>query len=142
MTSQNGSLLQSVFRLTFVMSVGWVLCFWPARLLSPEYGVKWMSIAAICCLVPGWIVVLLERLAIFRGDKLIFGQMVVRFLALLIATVAVKLLRPELGLVEFYGWLVLFYLLAMIYEVVLLSRKMAEQSKSPPAGSANSGDAP
>ena len=140
MTSQNRSLLRSVFRLTFVMSVGWVVCFWPARMLSPEYGVKWMSIAAICCLVPGWIVVLLERLAIFRGDRLIFGQMLVRFLAILVAALTVKWLRPDLGLVEFYGWLIVFYLLAMSYEVVLLRERLTVQSKSPPNDSADQGD--
>ena len=122
------------------MSVGWVVCFWPARMLSPEHGVKWMSIAAICCLVPGWIVVLLERLAIFRGDRLIFGQMLVRFLAILVAALTVKWLRPDLGLVEFYGWLIVFYLLAMSYEVVLLRERLTVQSKSPPNDSADQGD--
>lgn len=120
-----------------IMVVGWVLCFWPARMLRPEHGVKWMSIAAICCLGPGWIVVLLERLAIFRGDiKLMLGQMCVRFLAVLIACIAVKMQHPEFGLVDFYGWLIVFYLLAMVYEVILLREKFAKQPKSPPTESA------
>ena len=136
-TSQNRSLLQLVLRLTIIMAVGWVLCFWPARTLRPDHGVKWMSIAAICCLGPGWIVVLLERLAIFRGDiKLMLGQMCVRFLAVMIACIVVKMQRPEFGLADFYGWLIVFYLLAMIYEVILLREKFAGQPKSPPTESA------
>lgn len=94
-----------------------------------------MSIAAICCLVPGWIVVLLERLAIFRGDvKLMLGQIFVRFMSVMITAVVVKFFRPEIGFADFYGWLVLFYLLAMVFEVILLREKFAEQFPSPSSG--------
>lgn len=131
-TSQNRSLLQSVLRLTIVMVVGWVLCFWPARMLRPEHGVKWMSIAAICCLCPGWIVVLLERLAIFRGDiKLMLGQMLVRVVAIMSAALLVRLNNPAFGLADFYGWLIIFYLLAMVYEIILLREKFAQQVQPP-----------
>ena len=133
-TSKDRPILQTVFRLTMIMAVGWVLCFWPAKMLRPEHGVKWMSIAAICCLGPGWIVVLLERLAIFRGDiKLMLGQMGVRFLAIMGAALVVKWREPQFGLADFYGWLIVFYLLAMVYEVILLREKFALQPTSPKA---------
>ncbi len=119
-----------------IMAIGWVVCFWPARILRPDHGVKWMSIAAICCLGPGWIVVLLERLAIFRGDiKLTLGQMCVRMLAVLIAAIVVRWREPQFGLADFYGWLIVFYLLAMVYEVILLREKFASQPSLPKAES-------
>lgn len=129
--NQGKTTVQAVTHLTIVFLIAWVLCFWPARLVRPEHGVWWMSVAAICCLVPGWIVVLLERLAIFRGDiKLILGQMCVRFFAVLITGVVVKWREPQFGLLDFYGWLIVFYILAMVMEVILLREKFSKQSST------------
>ncbi|MEO2029861.1 MAG: hypothetical protein ABGZ23_28685 [Fuerstiella sp.] len=123
---------RSVNRLTFVLVVGWIICFWPARMVRPEEGVKWMSVAALSCLLPGWIVVFLERLAIFRDDMtLMLGQIGVRFFAILVVALSVRLLHPEFGVVDFYGWLMGFYLLAMCVETVLLREKFAKSSTSP-----------
>lgn len=113
----------SVLRLTVVLAAGWVLCFWPAKSLNPETGVKWMSIAALCCLVPGWIVVLLERLAIFPNALVVMlVQTSVRMATVGGAVVVVKRTHPEIGLADFYGWLIGFYLLALLVEVQLLRR--------------------
>ncbi len=137
MTGVKKTTLRSVSRLTFVLVVGWIICFWPARMVRPEEGVKWMSVAAISCLLPGWIVVFLERLAIFRDDmKLILAQIGVRFLAVLIVAVAVKVLHPEFGIVDFYGWLIGFYLLAMAVETLLLREKFG-RAGSPPRDNVN-----
>jgi len=79
-----------------------------------------MTLAAICCLVPGWIVVFLTRLAIFRDDLV---AMVVQTLLRLGLVSAVALIvvvqRPEVGVSDFYGWLIGFYLLALAAETVL-----------------------
>lgn len=121
-----GSLKESVagsaVKLTVVIAVGWVLCFWPARLLGDDV-VFWMSIAAICCLVPGWFVVFLSSLAIFSNDlAVMLVQTMVRLMSVSVAAVVVKRLRPDLGFAGFFGWLVGFYLLALLTEVWLLFR--------------------
>lgn len=112
--------LKSAVWLTFAMAVGWAVSFWPARILHGHSGVSWMTLAAICCLVPGWIVVFLSRLAIFRND---FLAMVVQTLLRLglvgAVALAVVIRRPEIGVSEFYGWLVGFYLLALATETAL-----------------------
>jgi hypothetical protein len=41
---------------------------------------------------------------------------------------AVKKLRPDLGIVDFFGWLIAFYLLALAVEVTLLKRSVAASS--------------
>ena len=113
-----------VLRLTLMVAAGWVVAFWPARLARGEDGVLWMSVAALSCLVPGWVVVLLEKLTIFRGDlALILGQMGVRFLAIVVTCGLVRWQQPQFGFFDFYGWVIWFYLLAMIVEVVLLREK-------------------
>ena len=116
--------LKSVAWLTAVMGIGWVLCFWPARLLNGESGVWWMTLAAVCCLVPGWIVVFLSGLAIFPNDlAAMLVQTMLRGGIVGAVAVSVKLLRPDVGVTVFFGWLIGFYLLALATEVVLLRRK-------------------
>ena len=82
-----------------------------------------MTIAAICCLIPGWIVVFLSRVVIVR-DQLaaMLIQTMVRLFTVAGVAILVRKLRPELGFVDFFGWLVAFYLLALVVEVKLIKR--------------------
>lgn len=119
-SSRSGG-LKSAFWLTFYLAVAWVLCFWPARALRGSAGVWWMSLAAIAVLVPGWIVVFLSGIAILRNDlAAALIQTMIRLFAVAGTAVIVRILRPELGIVDFFGWLIGFYLLALSIEVALL----------------------
>lgn len=110
--------------LTFFVALGWVVFFWPARMLRGEAGVWWMSLAAIAVLVPGWIVVFLSSVAILRNDlSVMLVQTMIRLFSVAGTALAVKKLRPDLGIVDFFGWLIAFYLLALAVEVRLLKRK-------------------
>lgn len=116
--------LVSAFWLTIVLAVGWCVCFFPARWLRGESGIWWMTIAAICCLIPGWIVVFLSMVAIVRDElSAMLIQTMVRLFTVASVALAVRKLRPELGFVDFFGWLVGFYLLALVVEVKLLKRQ-------------------
>ena len=80
-----------------------------------------MSLAAIAVLVPGWIVVFLSGIAILRNDlAAVLMQTMIRLLTVAGTAVIVRMLRPELGIVDFFGWLIAFYLLALAIEVALL----------------------
>ena len=118
--------LRAALWLTLIVTIGRVLCFWPARLLSEEDGVLWMTVAAISCLVPGWIVFFLSTASVFGSDiAAILSQSLVRLLVVGSAAIAVKVNRPELGLAEFYGWLVFFYVLTLATEVVLIRQHLS-----------------
>ncbi len=122
--------LVSAFWLTAAVAVGWVVCFLPARMLRGESGVWWMTIAAMCCLIPGWIVVFLSMVAIVRNEFTAMAiQMLVRLFTVASVALAVRRFRPELGFVDFFGWLVGFYLLALVTEVVVL-KKNSVRNKS------------
>ena len=84
-----------------------------------------MTIAAICCLIPSWIVVLLSAVVIVR-DQLSAALIhtMVRLFVVAGLALAVRKLRPELGMADFYGWLIAFYLLALIVEVRLARRQL------------------
>lgn len=120
--------LKAAFWLTFIVLTGWVLCFFPARALRGSSGVWWMSLAAVSCLVPGWVVVFLSGLSALRNDlSAMMVQTVVRLFTVASLAVVLRKLRPELGFADFYGWLVFFYLLALGVEVVLFRRGLASQ---------------
>lgn len=115
--------LVSAFWLTVVVAVGWAVCFLPARILRGDSGVWWMTIAAICCLIPGWIVVFLSMVAIVRNEFTAMAmQMLVRLFTVATVALVVRKFRPELGFVDFFGWLVGFYLLALVTEVMVLKK--------------------
>jgi len=89
-----------------------------------------MTIAAICCLIPGWIVVFLSMVAIVRNEFTAMAiQMLVRLFTVATVALLVRKFRPELGFVDFFGWLVGFYLLALVTEVVVL-RKNSVRKKT------------
>lgn len=122
--NSRGGGLKAALWLTFFIAVAWVLSFWPARSLRGTPGVWWMSIAAIAVLVPGWVVVFLSGYAIFRNDLFAaLTQTMIRLLSVASTAVAVRMLRPELGIVDFFGWLIGFYLLALGIEVALVKKK-------------------
>ena len=107
--------------LTVAIAMGWVVCFWPARVMNGPGGVKWLSIAAICCLIPGWLVVYLTTLSIFRNDiDKMLAQMAVRFTSVVAVVLVAKWMYPSLGIAEFYGWVMGFYCLALVIEVRIL----------------------
>lgn len=118
---QQNNVLKPAINLTFAIAIGWAICFWPARAMNGTDGVWWMSIAAICCLIPGWVVVFLGTLDIFPND---LGAMLVQTSVRLAivggVAVVVKKQRPELGVADFFGWLIGFYLLALAVEVWML----------------------
>lgn len=88
-----------------------------------------MSLAAIAVLVPGWIVVFLSGPAILRNHlAAMLVQTMIRLFSVAGTSVVVKKLRPDLGIVDFFGWLIAFYLLALAVEVTLLKRKISAAS--------------
>lgn len=130
MNSRNqASLLQSAVYLTIAIVVGWAAAFWPARMLGGTTGVQWMTVAAVTCLVPGWVALSLSRFSVFPNDlAAMLVQSMVRLGCVAAVAVIVRKQRPDLGLAEFFGWLIGFYLLALLVEVLLL-RRMTEGSR-------------
>lgn len=132
-TSTETSGLRAALILTIVILAGWAACFWPARWLGGTAGVGWMTLAAASCLVPGWFVVILSRLAIFRNDlTALVCQTFLRIGCVAIVAIVVRQLRPDLGLKGFFGWLIGFYLLALMVEARVARRPKtrADQQQS------------
>jgi hypothetical protein len=113
--------LRSFVYLLISVLLGWAVCFWPARLLRPEAGVFWMSVAAGSCLACGIFVILISVLVPSRDSLVVMLlQMMVRFGSLAGVALVVKNRWPQLGVIDFFGWLIVFYLLTLLLEVRLL----------------------
>lgn|GEM_PF-647642 len=132
MTSASiGGVIRQAISLTVAITVGWVVCFWPARILRGDAGIFWMSIAAVCCLVPGWLVVLLSRMSLFSNDlAAMLAQMAVRLTFVGTAALVVRNSHPEFGPLDFSGWLIAFYLLALFVEVWLIRSASSEGAQA------------
>ena len=127
---QKVNVLKPAIVLTVAIAIGWAVCFWPARMIDAESGVWWMSIAAVSCLVPGWIVVFLSGLAIFPNDlAAMMVQSMIRLFSVGSVAVVIRKLQPEFGIRDFFGWLIGFYLLSLAVEVWVL-RKQKEKTSS------------
>lgn len=89
-----------------------------------------MSLAAISCLVPGWIVVFLSGLAILRhGLASLMLQTMVRLFFVAGVALFVRQFYPAIGFVDFFGWLLVFYLTALALEVWFSSGKRSAASQ-------------
>lgn len=88
-----------------------------------------MSLAAVVVLCSGLVGVVLVPV-ITSGNSnaeplLHAGN---RTLWVVVAAAATRLLQPQLGLSEFYGWLMFFYLDLLVLEVIHLSRGLRKQA--------------
>ncbi|MEY3174012.1 MAG: hypothetical protein RLZZ436_1926 [Planctomycetota bacterium] len=117
------SIFRFLFRLTTVLTTGWLLAYWPASLLHQASGVFWLSIAAGTMFFSGIaglvIVRLLNQQNTIAETFLHSGN---RTLWVLAAVILVKTSQPQVGFSEFYGWLIFFYLQTMVLEVLALRK--------------------
>ena len=103
------------------MLFGWVAAFWPTKAWAGDDGIGWMSLAAGTCLISGWIAVGVPRLSLFPNElAVVLAQTTTRLVLVSIVAVVVRKMFPHVGFLQFYGWLIGFYLLALTAEVGLL----------------------
>jgi hypothetical protein len=77
-------------------------------------------------LVPGWVAILVSSASLLKNDlSAMLVQTMVRLFSVATTALIVRQVRPELGIADFFGWLILFYLLALIVEVAFLKSKAA-----------------
>jgi len=120
---QKGGIFREALLLTAVIAAAWALAFWPAQMMGGAETIVWMSVAAVTCLVPGWVVLALSFLAVFPNDlSAMLVQSMTRLGSVAVVAVVIRKQWPHLGIADFFGWLIGFYLLALLAEVLLLRR--------------------
>jgi hypothetical protein len=109
----------------------WLAAVGPAYLIAGARGFEGLTYSVLLCLVPG--LAALECAERGRGanramEGLLIG-MGLRFAAILGVTFVLSKVRPDLGLMQFYIWLILAYLGTLAVETRLLLQ--AERSARP-----------
>jgi hypothetical protein len=115
------SALANGAKLTAAMVAAWVIATSVAWGISGAKEALKVTIAAVLCLTPGWLVFAFAGL---YGTAAPLGTVIVgavaRMVAALVGALVVKAVRPDLGNLSFAVWLGVFYVLALAIETRLL----------------------
>lgn len=108
--------------LLLVSAVAAIVLSLPAMLVAGWPGLLGLMLSAVLCLIPGLATVGLVSTVKVPSVRvwLILGGMLVRMCVVLVAALIVHQLQPQLGLLEFYIWLVVFYNILLLTETWLL----------------------
>ncbi len=120
-----GAAIGSLVSFLAVVLLCWAVSFWPAVWLSPKSGAFWMTIALAACAIPGFVNVWLAGLGKIRNPLVgMWIQMGLRVAVVMATVFVVRGVWPEVGIREFYGWLIGFYLCTMGLEVWMFGKSI------------------
>ena len=106
------------------------VCAGPAYYLAGPSGLEGLGYAAFLCLLPGGLALALQGLA--RTDALrvtlAMAASALRLMLVLAGVLFLRMSRPDLGVKEFFVWLILFYLATLAVETGLLLQSRSRVS--------------
>lgn len=110
-----------------------VLILWlPVDRYSGAVGIQGLLAAAILCLAPGCVVLVIP--VVWRQGRLVglaaLAGGVLRLVFVLAGLIAVAILRPDIPPMLFGGCLVVFYLVSLCVETWLIVRSLGSVAKS------------
>lgn len=124
-------LLSRCFWLAVVTLGLWAVLYWPARLLGGRDGIDGLTISALLCAVPGWLVFAAAsrfRNAGAQVPFIVLGGSALRLLFVLIGVFVVQAVREDLSFREFTLWLLVFYLGTLATETMLMLKSQPATS--------------
>jgi hypothetical protein len=115
----------------------WLVLLAPAWFLGGRDGLVGVSVAAILCVVPGWIVFWLAAAYGAAGGHVplvVLGGMLLRMVFVFLGMVIVQSAHKGLGFREFVVWLLAFYAVLLAVETFLVLPRTESASGQPRAG--------
>jgi hypothetical protein len=114
-TTASESPIYAVIRLCIgAVLVGAVLAV-PAHFMAGVEGLQGLALSIGLCVVPGIVTLCLVPLLPHRHTAFLVGSSL-RLVFALGGALVVRFMRPSFGLGEFYLWLLLCYLFALVFE--------------------------
>jgi len=107
----------------------WGLLLFPAYRLGGGDGVEGLTLAALLCLVPGWLVFVFSTRFSTDNARLPFvviGGSVLRIVFVLMGMFAIRHVREDLQFHEFILWLLVFYMGMLAAETGLMLKLRVE----------------
>ncbi len=115
----------------------WLVLLAPAWFLGGRDGLIGVSVAALLCVVPGWIVFWLAAAYGAAGGQIpliVLGGMLLRMVFVFLGMVIAQSANPHLGFREFVVWLLAFYAVLLTVETLLVLPRNESASGQPRAG--------
>lgn len=120
------SSLRSGLRTIALLSAGlWLAAAGPAYLVAGSTAIEGLTLAVLICAVPGIIALFVAERSRQR-DRALTGLLIgsgLRMAAVLVATLVLRQLRPDLGPLQFHAWLIVAYLAMLAVETKLVLAK-------------------
>lgn len=116
--------LRPAARLALLTGLACLLLAWPAWWLAGPAGLAGMTIAALLCMVPGWLVFFLVpryRVGNSQVSQVLLGT-TLRMVFVVFGTLVVQNVRPGWQFREFLVWVIVFYLATLAAETALLMK--------------------
>ncbi|MDA0833307.1 MAG: hypothetical protein O2955_05650 [Planctomycetota bacterium] len=130
--------LSRVVRQCLVLTLGiaslWVVLYFPASRIAGSRGIEGLTYAALLCLAPGYIALLLTHVMVAAGSHAGNGAMLSTALRLMVVGIAVVLLqsaRPDLRFWHFHIWVVVFYGAALALETCFILKGVRRSPSTP-----------
>lgn len=123
--SHSPSMLVCCGRLIAIAVLLWCVLLWPAWQVAGQNGLVGLSIAAVLCAIPAVIVASASGLfapGSSQATWIALGGSVLRMIFVLMGTLVVRAVQPQLWIREFLVWLVVFYLVMLLTETLLVVR--------------------
>ncbi|MBT6156107.1 MAG: hypothetical protein HOL01_23880 [Planctomycetaceae bacterium] len=120
-------------RLTAIAAGLWLVFALPAYWLAGFNGLEGLSIAGLLCLVPGLLTMFLASLMPSDNNSnlmmtTVLGGTGLRMLFVLVGTMVVNSVRPQLGFRGFIVWLLAFYLAMLLAETLMVLKPGNEKA--------------
>ena len=115
-----------------IVSAGlWAVSYWPSLMLNGRLGVVWMTVAVLLCGLPAFVNRVAARSFVTRDALVgVWVHMAVRVGFVFFGVVVVRAGWPLVGISQFYGWLMGFYLITMACDVLEYQRVLRSGSNS------------
>lgn len=123
--------------LSLAMAALWALLYLPASRIAGPRGIEGLTYAALLCLVPGCIALIITNLFVGAGSHASHGAMLSTGLRLMVVGIAAVLLqsaRPDLRFWQFHVWLVVFYVAALAFETCFILKGIRRRPSVPRQG--------
>ena len=132
-------MLSRCFWLAVATLALWAILFWPAKMIGGRDGIEGLTISAVLCLIPGWLVFALCTQFRHAGTQMplvVLGGSVLRMLFVLFGLFVVQGMREDLSFREFTVWLLAFYLGTLATETLLMLKSQPAAKAASPEQSA------
>lgn len=116
--------------LLILTSAFWLVLTGPAWLLGGTHGIQGLSIAAVLCVIPGFVVLCISSRSHVGANSanMVLLSTTMRLLVVLFGVLVVQKIRPDLQFWQFLVWIIVFYLATLLLETFVVLKQTKQSN--------------